>query len=350
MPIYNCHIHTFTAGHVPSGYLPFGLVRLMRFSVFRKFAFAILRIANPFEDRDQLERYANILKTSFVPHQRVVFKKVKDYYDSGTRFIVLPMDFEFMCAGPIDKTVTQQHDELAELRDFIETSASAYRIIPFVAADPRRGNLFKLLRRFIEEKQFRGIKIYPPLGYRPDHEVLYRVYEYAQTKNLPIMAHCSRGGARNRSLQKERLHSYTDPDNYIRIMDDFPDLRICMAHFGGHEEWDLYLENRRRGFPDDQNESWLAKILNIMRSGEYPNFYADISYTIFRFEETANLLGVLLSDPRVRPQVLFGSDFYMAEVEKLSEVDLVKRLRRKLGEDMFQQIAEKNPERYLGIS
>lgn len=348
MPIYNCHIHTFTAGHVPSGYLPFGLISLMRFRGFRKFAFAILKVANPLEDRDQLERYANILKTSYVPDQKDVFKEVKKLYDDGTRFVVLPMDFEFMCAGPIEKRkhVWQQHKELAELRDLFKISESASLIIPFVAVDPRRGDVFKLLRHFVEKKQFRGIKIYPTLGYEPDHEVLYRVYEYAEKKNLPILAHCSRGGAKNRSLPKDRLHGFTDPDNYTRIMDDFPDLRVCIAHFGGDEEWERHMEIRA----DNHNKSWLTKILNIMESGDSPNFYADISYTIVRSKAAARLLKMLLSKSLVRSQVLFGSDFYMSKVEEVPEKGLVGHLQSTLGKDMFRQIAEENPEKYLGIS
>ena len=30
MPIINCHIHTFTFEHVPDGFLPFGLSKVLQ--------------------------------------------------------------------------------------------------------------------------------------------------------------------------------------------------------------------------------------------------------------------------------------------------------------------------------
>ncbi|CAB5125328.1 hypothetical protein D3OALGA1CA_2859 [Olavius algarvensis associated proteobacterium Delta 3] len=345
MPIYNCHIHTFTADHVPSGYLPFGLVALLKYKLIRKIVFFILRVANPFEDRDQLHRYANILQTSYGQRQEKIFKQVRAYYPLDTKFVVLPMDFAFMSAGAIETDIYQQHDELASLRD-----NNSGQVIPFVAVDPRREEVLEMLKDLVENKNYRGIKIYPPLGYPPDHRVLYDVYKYAQRKHLPIMAHCSRGGARSRAISRQTAYAYTDPDRYKGLMKTFPNLRFCMAHFGGDAEWENYLENPRAEATTGKEKNWVSKIMDMMRSGEYPHLYADISYTIFRFEKKVKVLKVLLSDERIRSQVLFGSDFYMVEIEKLHEKRLSIYLRAELGEELFWQIAEENPKRYLGRS
>lgn len=344
MRIYNCHIHTFTADHVPSDYLPLKLVPLMQYPRIREIIFFILRNIQPFKDRDQFDRYANILRTSFGRKQKEIFDQVRGYYPSDTRFVILPMDFEFMGAGVIEKDIYQQHDKLTSLRD-----AYPEQVIPFVAVDPRRANVLGMLKDLVENKGFKGIKIYPPLGYRPDNIVLYDVYEYAQKNNLPIMAHCSRGGARNRDISRWTAHFYTDPDNYKRVLTDFPELRICLAHFGGDEEWDAYLQNPWLETTDAENKSWVSKIMDMIKSDKYPNLYADISYTIFRFEENVKVLKVLLANKRLRSRVLFGSDFYMVEIEKLQERRLSIYLRAELGEALFWQIAETNPERYLGL-
>jgi hypothetical protein len=105
--------------------------------------------------------------------------------------------------------------------------------------------------------------------------------------------------------------------------------------------------------PWDENssatsKSWLSKILDIMRSGEFPNLYADVSYTIFKIEEHSQILKVLLQDDKVKTQILFGSDFYMVEQEEFLERRLAMSLRATLGEDLFTQIAETNPRQYLG--
>ena len=46
--------------------------------------------------------------------------------------------------------------------------------------------------------------------------------------------------------------------------------------------------------------------------------------------------------------MLFGSDAYMVELEALTEREVSIELRAALGEELFAQIAEVNPARYLG--
>ena len=46
--------------------------------------------------------------------------------------------------------------------------------------------------------------------------------------------------------------------------------------------------------------------------------------------------------------MLFGSDFYMTEIEAFREQKLSMSLRAELGEEWFDQIARTNVERYLG--
>lgn len=75
--------------------------------------------------------------------------------------------------------------------------------------------------------------------------------------------------------------------------------------------------------------------------------YADISYTIFNFQENAPLLKILLEDDDIAPKVLFGSDYYMVESEKYSEKRLSIDLRFALGENFFWEIASANPQKYL---
>jgi len=72
--------------------------------------FFILRNIQPFKNRDQFDRYANILRTSFGQTQHTIFDQVRGYYPLGTQFVVLPMDFEFMSAGAIKTDIYRQHD------------------------------------------------------------------------------------------------------------------------------------------------------------------------------------------------------------------------------------------------
>jgi uncharacterized protein len=246
MEIYNCHIHTFTKDHVPDRFVGPALDALLRYRRTRRPLVFLLRYLNPFTDRDILDRYANFLEIANEDSQEKVFRKVLGYYDSTTRFVVLPMDMRYMSAGEVLKDINFQHEELAGLRDKYPE-----RILLFVAVDPRRPNILEMAKTLVESKGFRGIKIYPPLGYYPFDERLYPVYEYAESNGLPIMTHCSRGGVYDRKeitddmlthpITGKRLKKlkpkaftdyYTDPSNYEEVLRDFPNLKICLAHFG----------------------------------------------------------------------------------------------------------------------
>jgi hypothetical protein len=168
----------------------------------------------------------------------------------------------------------------------------------------------------------------------------------------------------------ELLLRFTDPDAYRPILDRHPQLQICLAHFGGARDWDAYL-NRPRGEEVQkkflgpgvvrealqstgllekpiEGTSWLRKIVQMLRDGRQ-NLWADISYTVFADEEFVYLLKVLLTDDLVRRRVLFGSDFYVVAGARLEERRRSVRIRAVLGEDVFREIAETNPAKYLGI-
>ena len=145
-------------------------------------------------------------------------------------------------------------------------------------------------------------------------------------------------------MPRDEAYAKADPDNYKQVMETFPELRICLGHFGGISEWRRHINGPR--IPD--KPTWLSKIRRLIKSGDYPNLYTDISYTIFNFKENVPFLNVLLKDPDILNKVLFGSDYYMVESETYSEKRFSTDLRSVLGEDVFWKIANENPRRYLG--
>ncbi len=361
MPIYNCHIHIFTIDHVPENFLPFKIPLLMKVKFLRGLVTKILRNILPLTDRDLLDRYANFIDISYEQSQETVFNKIHGYYPKDTKFIVLPMDMEFMSAGKVKISLEQQHADLATLR-----KKYSENIVPFVAVDPRRENILPMVKKLVEEENFKGIKIYPPLGYYPTDERLYPVYEYAEKNKLPIMSHCSRGGVWDKrkitdvmlthpisraklekKKPKEFTDYYTDPDNYVEVMNKFPELKICLAHLGGSEEWESYLNDPWQHNLKNQKKSWLSKITDMIKSEKYPNLYTDISYSILEKTEHFALVKVLLQDKNLREKILFGSDFYMVESEKIRERKISMLLRAYLGDNLFFQIAENNIVNYL---
>lgn len=343
--IYNCHTHIFTHENIPNGLFPLGLVRALRVRPLRWALKWTMKGVIPFTKRDSFHRFAAMINAAYRETQENNLIVMMDYYpdEPKTKFIILPMDMAHMGAGKVKVDIDAQHAKLAELANMPKYKDI---LIPFAHIDPRRTGPFNRVQSLVEEHNFRGVKIYPCLGYGPNHEVLMRdIYPYMVRKNIPLLAHCSPGAINSRDMSPKQAHACAEPNNYKIVMETFPDLRICLGHFGGIGEWKRHINEPR----DEKNPTWLKKICDLITSGNYPNLYADISFTIFNFQENVPLLKILLEDKVILEHVLFGSDFYMSESRKYSEKRLSTDLRSELGEDKFWQIAHENPRVYLGI-
>ena len=171
------------------------------------------------KSRELVKRYLNIGRFSFYQQQSGIFSKLKNQYPSGTAFIILPMDMEFMDAGDL-KHAHQYHQQMAALADIKSKKENSEIFYPFVFADPRRIKAegqahFKysvkdgqvilhdcFVKNFIVDQQFSGFKIYPALGYYPFDESLLPLWKYAADQGLPILSHCIRGTIFYRGTKK----------------------------------------------------------------------------------------------------------------------------------------------------
>jgi uncharacterized protein len=362
MQITNCHSHTFTNEHVPDRFVPFPLALLLRIRPIRRALLLLMRRLSPGR-RGRLTRYAQILHVSYeYGSQEGVFKLLRSYYPAGTRFVVLPMEMEYMNVGRVAKPLEAQHAELAALRDeFPEL------VIPFAAADPRRPRVVEETLELLEEHDFRGIKLYPPTGYHPNDPALRPLYAYAAERGVPVLTHCSRpSSVQYRGEPTERMRTdpltgqrlelgrfelltrFTDPDAYVPILDEQPSLKLCLAHWGGAGDWQAFLDDPWDARSPSGEKSWLAKVTEMITSGKYENLYTDIAYTLWANEEYVYLLKVLLADERLWRRVLFGSDFYVVESAEFEERRRSVRVRAVLGEELFQLLAYENPRAFLG--
>jgi len=350
--ITNCHTHTFTAAHVPRYYphkllwifkrIP-GLVRLMAW---------VLRVLGQRELADTLDRLYRFQQEGARARQADILTSIRRQYPANTRFVVLPMDMSPICHGPVAADLAAQHDELAAMAHADENLG---QVIPFATLHPDAPGAVAEFRRAVEGLKFRGLKLYPRLGFPPDHDLLMReVYPLMQDLGLPVISHCSRGGVRSGCISRHLANRYTEPAAFVPVMAKFPGLRVCLAHFGGQTDWRRYVNDGLD--PDDpeaRRANWQVAIRDMIGSGEWPGLWTDISYTLFHFDDNLPFLKLFLGGEgdhaeRLRRRVLFGSDFYMTRQETLSERAVCFRLRTGLGEDLFRQIAQTNPEVWLG--
>lgn len=305
---------------------------------------------NPASSNDIFERMARFLRIASESWQQAVFDEIKTQYPDNTVFIVLPMDMTFMNLGKLPASISAQHKELCEL-----AAKSNGQIIPFYAADPRQPGLVEDVGNNLAPDKFRGIKIYPNLGYRPDHPNLMEVYKICAAGGFPVITHCSPGGIWEYGLPRKTRREYSSPAAYLTILEkkQYRNLKLCLAHFGGAEEWAKQLN--RKTTDEDPDMPWVRTIYEMITSGKYPHLYTDISYTVFTpriqglYIDLIDYLKVMLSHPLVRTHVLFGSDYYMVTQERMSEKEVSVMLRSRLGEELYKQIAYTNPREFLGL-
>ncbi|MBN1130692.1 MAG: amidohydrolase family protein, partial [Chitinispirillaceae bacterium] len=226
-----------------------------------------------------------------------------------------------------------------------------------------------------------GFKLYTALGYRPDDYKprsvtslgkiperktleaklpdLADFYTVCESNHIPITCHCSRGGifahdfmlyydylfggddASEKQKKEFFHHHYVSPFAWENVLRDYNELHLCLAHFGGEEEW-----RSEKG----TDFSWAQKCIDLALT--YKNFYVDISYFIFKAIEmvdcnkvacsqesclyrgqkvprTANcpewyeevpakgkLKEVLRKYPRLKEKILFGTDWYLIGAEE----------------------------------
>lgn len=365
--------------------------------------------------RKTFEKYIGFLEVATQRKQLDVFElefEVGKQYDSSVRIVGLTMNMDFM-DNTASKYQISFETQLEAVKDIKRYYPSNF--FPFLGVDPRHKSgtdLVNWSKAYFEmglEKNgtvfpyFSGIKLYPALGFFAFDPRLDDLYEYAQTNQLPIITHVTRVGSQyigskiteliprepkpktlsNGSPESvkamediyKRIDTYykkkwiadnktgdndkacdlfSHPQNYIPILEKYPDLKICLAHMGGSNEIidntakDPELRKIRRVDP----ELWCERILKMMI--DYPNLYTDISYTlseldnkdekvkkaIIAFMKTPDKNGQLLAK-----RVLFGTDFFMTEQEK-RESELFKLSHVQL-EEFHDLITRDNPQEFL---
>ncbi|MEL7025758.1 MAG: amidohydrolase family protein [Pseudomonadota bacterium] len=348
--ITNCHIHTFTAKHTPFFFPAWYLIPFKLMPIIVEVIAKLIRGWFP-NQAEWLLKLIQFRRFSSLSTQAKIFDAVRIQYPSDTRFVVLPMDMALMRHGPVSEDLDKQHEKLFEL-----SKAHDGRIIPFCSVHPDRDDAAERVERYLDQGA-KGLKIYPRLGYRPDHPVLMdRIYPMIAERDFPVMTHCARGGVSKRGLGQRLGDEYCAPHAVLPVLKKFPEMRICLAHFGGQDDWLDFVKGRTDPLARDvAYENWMIGIRKLIESGDWPSLYTDISYTLFFFDELAPFLKVFLTGDGerkdcLRKRVLFGSDHYMSRNTAYAEREVSVRLRLTLGEELFRQIAETNPAEWLGAA
>jgi len=195
-----------------------------------------------------------------------------------------------------------------------------------------------------------GFSINPQLGFKPLDgrcTCLRKFYKECESYNIPVLAHCAPDGViakdaemyinddGKNSNNPERLlnryvsrgeHEITDnnglnyfyqnyvhPDNWLPVLDQYPQLRLCLAHFGGNSVW--------QKDDDPLAREWIKSIVELTH--KYQNVYTDISgLNIYDEKVIRPALRTLLEMiqhghkkyAHLKYKLIFGSDWYYSSL------------------------------------
>ncbi len=279
-----------------------------------------------------------------------------------------------------------QNTELAML-------ANPLKLFPLFHYDPRRWQVADTYNdnpftQVSGSGLYLGFKLYTAQGYRPWDmrlPVLRDFYRRCRTGNIPILNHCTPGGAYSfdRELYYEFLHqndaddsyanqekadcggdtlkyfndNFVAPDAWRKVLDAkvggtrLSGLRLCLAHFGGGT---------------DDGLAWCKQIIQLMK--DYDNVYADISSSMAdeskhpktkeknrdRFKK--HFRDVVFHDPEfkqtLRHRILFGSDWYMTLLDRVEYLEYFRETKKFLDDldtSLWLRFTQANPYRFYRL-
>ena len=280
--------------------------------------------------RKSLADFIDFVRIGFLPSIQDVADELMAQTPATAGCVALAMD--------ITRGDFFEEQFIAQLEN-TAAAAARYRgrIFPFVAVNPVRSNHFAIMKRALTELDFKGVKLYPSLGYDIDSSAMRRVYAYCQANGVPLLMHCNQGGF----YYARQTIANSSPEHWYALLKDFPGLKICFGHFGGGGDL--------TGPQLPGERSWAGMILDLMET--WPGVFADISYhddPMAGGRAEANYfanLKTLLRRETIRERILFGTDFFMIRA-RLKDKNYWSYFEDRLGGD-FETIAAVNPRRYL---
>ncbi|MEJ7831480.1 MAG: amidohydrolase family protein [Nocardioides sp.] len=262
---------------------------------------------------------------------------IRTFGDGVDLFTPMLVDLEMGLADDA-KTKVKEQVELQERISLLSMlgrlpGVERARVHPFVGFDPRRGSDgLDLVRLAVMERGFVGIKVYPPMGFRPLNNrekgggppgqdgiavdsVLRELYRWCLDEDVPITAHCNSSNGANNDF-----NVYSHPEDWGSVLQEFPGLHLNLGHFGGMR--------------DPDHKSWARRIAALATSGAASpglNLYADVGCHDTRHELprhpgegeiafTTYLKRIvsMLGEPEyevMSDRLMYGTDWYMNAIE-----------------------------------
>ncbi|WP_299910345.1 amidohydrolase family protein [uncultured Paracoccus sp.] len=219
--------------------------------------------------------------------------------------------------------MAQQVDLAARLSQR-EARVLVLNFVPFcpLRAAIEGASVLEGVQRAITQNGFAGVKLYPPMGFRPDDNsaisfaharpdiarnpppraaldrALGALYRWCAENDVPIATHASHSMGAGPGTK-----DYSAPWLWAPVLRDHPDLRVNLAHFGG--------------FNRHQEANWQVRLGQMMT--EDRNLYFDTGYWDEAARDVDSAPGgplamtqaFLATYPLAGERMLYGSDWHM---------------------------------------
>ncbi len=228
---------------------------------------------------------------------------IGDFYNipisgNGTlkNFISL-MDKAGIDKAVVHSVATTPH-QVESINNFIIKSVQKYpdRLIGYMTLHQDYTEFEKEINRGIEAG-LKGVKMHPDFQkFAIDDQKVYPIYE-CLSKRIPILFHTG-----------DKRYKYSNPHMVKHVLDDFPELDVIGAHFGGWSEW--------------------AEATELLKD---KRIWVDTSSTTYAMppEEVKKLINAYGTE-----KVLFGVDFPMwnpvDELERFNKISISDDAKEKI--------------------
>lgn len=200
------------------------------------------------------------------------------------------------------------------------------RFVVFAGIDPKRGRKgFELFQKSIETYGFKGLKLYPPMGYAMDNPDLFKYYEICNENHFPVLIHT---GPSLASLQNH----YANVHNALPIAQKYPNINFILAHAGYQLE---------------------QPFINELSS--FPNVFFDIAGIQTLLTDRLKMKKIIpqIFSPKFVNKVVFGSDWPLFNLTNSIEKHIYQliELAKENGIEQVEikKVFEKNAKKILKL-
>lgn len=289
-----------------------------------------------------------------------------------------------------DKSAADQKLQI-ELMDILAQISTEVMVHGYTAFDPlrevkaREGKLaatpLGLVKEAVASHGFLGVKLYPPMGFRPIgnatpktsfpayvtkagdtgfgqrlDEVLDELFAWCEQEEVPVLAHAANS--------QEVFKGYgcrAAPYFWLKVLEKHPNLRLNLAHFGDFTVRDC--TEIPYEIPKDRS-IWEDEIGQVINDAKLPNVYADLSDFGPAFRSSAartpadKIVSTKLKkwietyDPNCT-HLLFGTDWSMTQKQRGYEAYIanIERIMRSAGvtDAGLENFFYRNAIRFFGL-